>query len=94
MDDAMTIEERKRLAAIAAAQAAAAIGVLLQFATSDHEDDTLDINSGGEEVELLLDAAKITAEILMDEREGRPSPADESLNQVHGALVRFLEGWA
>lgn len=46
------------------------------------------------EVTSLLDAAKMTAEILIAERERAGEEADDDLNQVVGAIGRFLEGWA
>lgn len=93
MADLMTTADRKRLAALAASQASEAVGSLLCFATSEH-DETLNITQGGEEVELLLDAAAATLEIIIAERQHAGDPVDEDLNQVLGAIARFLEGWA
>lgn len=93
MADLMTTADRKRLAALAASQASEAVVSLLRFATSEH-DETLNITQGGEEVELLLDAAAATLEIIIAERQHAGDPVDEDLNQVLGAIARFLEGWA
>ncbi|MBE1208154.1 hypothetical protein [Aminobacter carboxidus] len=81
------VETRKRDLAIAAAsQAADALAELLRYAREG--DGSMSGPFGTDVVEQLLDAAKMAAEI-----EGWPN-RDEERDQVYGALVKFLEGWA
>jgi hypothetical protein len=70
----------------ASSQASEATAILLRHGLEAAEPyATYD---GEEPIEKLLDAAKLAIEAAGDD-----ALADEDLNQVYGALVRFLEGW-
>lgn len=87
----MTLARRRELAGVAAHQASLGLGELLNFVAG--ADDTLIEISGGDCAELLLDAAKITLEVLAAEADARGDAPDPDRNQVQGAISRYLEGW-
>lgn len=79
------------LALAAGEQATAALVELLRFAREGAGyRSTFDRDA--EPVEQLLDAAKLAIEIRMA-NEGDDLHDDE-INQVYGAICKFLEGWA
>lgn len=70
----------------AAGQGAEGAAILLRHAAEAEE--PYGTYNGEEPIEKLLDAAKLAIEAAGDD-----ALQDEDLNQVYGALVRFLEGW-
>jgi len=72
--------DRDNIALAAAHQAARAAANLIGFA-ADSEDLEEEI------VEIAADAVKLAIE-------AKGGPGGEHENQLYGALVRFLEGWA
>lgn len=84
----LTEIEKQALAVAAAQQAADALAELLRFAR-DGEWLNSTFHPDADPVEKLCDAAKLACEIM----HGEPDPEGDR-NQLHGALVKFIEGWA
>ncbi|HEX8224494.1 MAG TPA: hypothetical protein VF605_11820 [Allosphingosinicella sp.] len=70
----------------AASQGAEGTAILLRHATE--ADEPYGTYNGEEPIEKLCDAAKLAIEAG-----GEDALKDPELNQVYGALQRFLEGW-
>lgn len=78
----MSPAEPRELALASVSQAVAALVALTNLAADGERDDSQIT------VELLADALMLAIEA------GAASEADaEDVNQLHGALVKFLEGW-
>jgi hypothetical protein len=78
-----------KAALIAAHQATYAAAELLRAATEDVTPDLeLTLDPEAEVIEKLAEATMRAIEIT------DPDFADEHMRQLHGALTRFLEGWA
>jgi hypothetical protein len=78
-----------KAALIAAHQATNAAAELLRAATEDVTADMeLTLDPEFEVIEKLAEATMRAIEIT------DPDFADEHMRQLHGALTRFLEGWA
>jgi hypothetical protein len=75
------------IAIAAASQAAEATGELLEFAR--HGPLHANFNFTDEPIEKLAGACKMALEIELASRS-----LEEAENQLLGALIRFLEGWA
>lgn len=86
-----TMDERQRLVIAAAAAATEAAAELLEIG---RHTDPLDAShfDRPELVERLADACKLTIEA----RAARfgDEAYDSEINQLHGALAKYLEGWA
>ena len=80
-------EAAQRLCLAAAGQASEATARLIELGR--HGIDADDIGRD-ETVEKLADALKMTIEASNDVGD----PYDSERNQLHGAIVKFLEGWA
>jgi hypothetical protein len=76
------------LAIAAAHQAAFGTAELLSAVGNLSPEDTRANLATSEALELLADALKMAIEAA------DPEFADEDRRQLHGALVRFLQGWA
>lgn len=88
----MSPDERKRHALLAATQASHAVAALLEQGACGESDTELAISYGDETACLLLDAAKLTIETIQSESE--EFARDDELNQVLGAIAKYIEGWA
>ena len=84
----MTAPDSTALAVAAAHQAAFGTAELLSAAREASPVTTRMNLDTSEALELLADALKLAIEAADSEF------ADEDRRQLHGALVRFLEGWA
>ena len=83
MDDTV-----KSIALAAASQASEALAALVSVAREGpHRHDRA---FDGDTVEQLLDAAKMAIEVEI----AAGHEIDEERNQVFGALIKYLEGWA
>lgn len=78
-----TAERKQTIVLAAIQQASAALVSLAHIAREGEHDDTPNT------IELLADALKLAIEA---EAPTESEPGD--VNQLHGALTRFLDGWA
>lgn len=82
----LTPATRALIAAQQATEAAAALLLIVREADDHPGPPTLDPEA--EVIEKLAEATKLAIAIA------DPEFADDGLRQLHGALTRFLEGWA